>query len=400
MCVCVRVCVPLPLYDLTLLFFFLIIAVVVLILQMNDLGRTYSGGSGSSRSFSFLRGGTRRTSFSSLPLQRKQSASDGINDVFAFSQSVQMPPLLSYTADYSQTAAGTPQSQYMQPTQPLLHLRNFRPLSQQMLLNRTMSGGSSGFGSLYNGFYGGSSQGEQNSFYGNMSSFYGGFANSGLAQPDSGSGIPVTSDTQNTEFLNYYGYGQGDANVASTASLDGPSEGELEDEEGQLCRATSSGRILRRKVSFSGVPPLKDEASQRTGAQTPKRVGSRRLNCQQAPDIGRGFSASPMQEPEQPQQQQQQSMMITTNNLAGPYSFGFTYPWNAAVNEYGPQQNYMPYRMGGENAGEQYPLPLSNPQAYPQPLYGIYGAMGYTGYNNGSPIMMQSRSMTNGFYYQ
>lgn len=85
--------------------------------------------------------------------------------------------------------------------------------------------------------------------------------------------------------MSYYGEL---ASTPATVTPAAPAEPDTpRDTPTPLQRKNSSGRILRRKVSFSGVPQtLPPEVEPRSLPQTPKRKGSRRLSATPQPTEG------------------------------------------------------------------------------------------------------------------
>ncbi|KPI88086.1 hypothetical protein ABL78_2816 [Leptomonas seymouri] len=270
---------------------------------------------------------------------------------------------------------------------------------QQPVLNPTMSGGSTSFDSAYGGLYDSGSFIGQNSFYGNMGSFFGSFGGAMESRPFSQSRAPISLDAQCAPFMNSYYYGEGYTDITAT-SANTSFGGEYEDGDTLPNRTTSSGRILRRVVSFSDVPPLNEE-NQRTVANTPKRVGFRRMNRQFSNiENERDASASPVQQPT-PEQPQQQSFIAISSNSPMFCGYGLTHPRNPVANAYGVNQSRSPYSMNVANYGAPQPPapPASSSMGFAQPWYSMYGGTNYTTFSNGRPMMMQPRPMMNGFYY-
>ncbi|KPA84416.1 hypothetical protein ABB37_02393 [Leptomonas pyrrhocoris] len=138
--------------------------------------------------------------------------------------------------------------------------------------------------------YGGSMRGANNSFYGALqrkSSFYADIPQSGassfLPAPTPTVALGTVAQTANdgaaTSNASSYYDSVFDSNATEEPVAPPPNDANSQDTPPPLLRRNSSSRLLRRKVSFSGVPPtLPPEVEPPVLAPTVKRMGTRRLS--------------------------------------------------------------------------------------------------------------------------
>ncbi|KPA84417.1 hypothetical protein ABB37_02394 [Leptomonas pyrrhocoris] len=347
--------------------------------------------------------GRSRASSSSLPrsspLQRRPS--------------VQAPPLSPAVPDFAPIPAGTSLPGIVVPQHfpsPLLQ----RPV----VLSRNISVGSTGFGSMYGSLYGNSSFSQQHSFYGNMGSFYAGFGDALNARPGNRGGDSLTPAASSSlsspsigssSFMNAYPYGEGDDDTATRSANASPAIACEEDDTPLSRRGTAAARALRRKVSFSGLPPLteEEESPQRTVALTPRRVGSRRLSAQRASHDGERNAPPPsVQPPPPPHRQpqppsQQYAPIVVGGNSPAHRGFGSMYCQQPALSGYGANQSYGPYATNGRSWRPSYPSapPTSSPRNSAQPQYNMYGGRSSAPFGNGGLVVMRPRLLMNGYYF-
>lgn len=225
---------------------------------------------------------------------------------------------------------------------------------------------------------GGSMRRSNGSFYGALQrggSFYGTNSNlgSGMAQRGGVAPQPATStadrSTSSTSSNNTYYPDEAFSTTPSTAhggaadQKPAADDANARDTPPPLQRKNSSGRLLRRKVSFSGVPStLPPEVEPRSETTTPKRLGTRRLSGADSDGDGDGGENERSQQQQQLYYQQQFPSSL-------PYSFP---PLEDAPHVPPQQQQQLttPQQTYDDQQDQQWPLlgESTSPQHPSQPV--------------------------------